>query len=109
VTITNKVSLKNVNGGNTPIADVPDAPTIGTATKSGTIASVTFTAATTGGTATTYTATSTPGSLTGTSATSPISVTGLTVGTTYTFKVKGSNTTGTGAESSASNPIVGGN
>jgi len=106
VTITNKVSLKSVNGGNTPIADVPDAPTIGTATGGATSASITFTAATTGGAVTTFTATSTPGSVTGTSATSPISVTGLTGGTAYTFKVKGTNTTATGPESAASNSVT---
>lgn len=90
----------------TEIMDVPDAPTIGTATGSGTTASVPFTAAVTGGTPTSYTATSTPGSITATSATSPISVSGLTGGTSYTFKVKGTNSTGTGPDSSASNSIT---
>ena len=90
----------------TEISDVPDAPTIGTATAgavdSGQV-SITYTAAITGGTATTFTATSTPGSLTATSATSPITVSGLTGGTAYTFKVKGTNSTATGPESAASN------
>lgn len=88
------------------IVDVPDAPTIGTATASTLSASVTFTAAVTGGTPSLYTATSTPGSITGTSATSPITVSGLTAGTSYTFKVKGSNSTGFGAESSSSNSVT---
>ena len=88
------------------IVDVPDAPTIGTATAGMVSASITFTPATTGGTATLYTATSTPGSITGTSATSPITISNLNSGTSYTFKVKGSNSTGTGAESSASNSIT---
>jgi hypothetical protein len=92
--------------GITPIPDVPDAPTIGTATVSGTTASVPFTAAVTGGTVTTFTATSTPGSITGTSATSPISVSGLTASTAYTFKVKGTNATATGPESAASNSVT---
>jgi hypothetical protein len=95
VTITNKVSLKSVNGGNTPVADVVDAPTIGTATAGVGTASVTFTAAATGGAATSYGAISTPGSITGTSATSPITVSGLTSGTAYTFKAYGINAGGT--------------
>ena len=85
------------------IVDVPDAPTIGTATAGLFNASVAFTPATTGGTVNLFTATSTPGSITGTSATSPITVNGLTGGTAYTFTVRGANTTGTGPASSASN------
>lgn len=93
----------------TEIMDVPDAPTIGTATDLGTgsTASVTFTASTTGGTATTYTVTSTPGSFTGTGASSPITVSGLSTSTAYTFKVKGTNATGVvGPESVASNSLT---
>ena len=93
--------------GITPIADVPDAPTIGAVSDSGdgTTATVAYTAAVTGGTVTTFTATSTPGSFTGTGS-SPISVTGLTAGTAYTFKVKGTNSTATGPESSASSSLT---
>ena len=88
------------------IVDVPDAPTIGTATADIAGASVPFTAATTGGTPSLYTATSNPGAITGTSATSPITVSGLTVGTAYTFTVTPSNSTGTGPASSSSNSIT---
>lgn len=92
--------------GNTPIDDVPDAPTIGTAT---TVdyqsATITYTAAATGGAVTTFTVTSTPGSITATGS-SPITVTGLSGSTSYTFKVKGTNTTATGPESAASNSIT---
>jgi hypothetical protein len=101
VTITNRVSLKSVMAGVTPIADVPDAPTIGAATNVGTSrafnngsATVAYTAAPTGGTATTFTATSTPGSFTGTG-TSPITVTGLQSATSYTFTVSAANANGT--------------
>jgi len=89
----------------TAIAVVPGAPTIGTATPGNTNASITFTAPTSDGGApiTLYTATSTPSSITGTSATSPVTVTGLVNGTPYTFKVKATNSAGTGPESSASN------
>ena len=88
------------------ISDVPDAPTIGTVTLSGTTASVPFTAAATGGTPTSYTATSSPGSLTGTGASSPLSVSGLTANTAYTFSVTATNSTGTSAASSASNSVT---
>lgn len=89
------------------ISDVPDAPTIGAVTDSGdgTTATVAYTAATTGGTATTFTATSSPGGLTGTGS-SPISVTGLTAGTAYTFTVVASNTTGSSPASSASSSLT---
>jgi hypothetical protein len=107
VTITNRVSLKSVMAGVTPIADVPDAPTIGAATNVGTSraynngsATVAYTAAPTGGTATTFTATSSPGSFTGTG-TSPITVTGLQSATSYTFTVSATNSTATGPASSS--------
>jgi hypothetical protein len=88
------------------IADVPDMPTIGTATAvDSSSATVTYTAATTGGTATTFTATSTPGSLTGTGS-SPITVAGLTASTGYTFTVRASNSTGNSPFSAASNSIT---
>jgi hypothetical protein len=112
VTITNRVSLKSVMAGVTPIADVPDAPTIGAATNVGTSrafnngsATVAYTAAPTGGTATTFTATSTPGSFTGTG-TSPITVTGLQSATSYTFTVTPTNSTATGPASAASSSIT---
>ena len=62
---------------------IPGAPTIGTAVKGNTTASVAFTApASDGGAAiTSYTATSSPGGFTGTGATSPITVSGLANGT----------------------------
>ena len=85
----------------TVTANVPGAPTIGTATAGNGSASVTFTApATNGGSPITdYTVTSAPGGLTGTGTTSPITVTGLTNGTTYTFTVTATNVAGTGAAS----------
>jgi len=90
---------------------VPGAPTIGTATISGTTASVPFTApASDGGSViTSYTATSTPGSITGTlsqAGSGTVTVSGLTGGTSYTFKVKATNAIGTGAESAASNSVT---
>lgn len=107
MTITNKVSLKSVMAGVTPIADVPDAPTV-SAANVGTsraynngAATVTVTAAATGGTPTSFTATSTPGSFTATG-TSPLTVTGLQSATSYTFAVTGTNTTATGPAGTSS-------
>ena len=86
----------------------PNAPTIGTATAGNTSASVPFTAPTkVGGSAITeYNARSTPGDVTASAASSPISVTGLTNGTAYTFAVWAINSYGPSAFSATSNSIT---
>ncbi len=86
----------------------PNAPTIGTATEGDTTASVTFTApANVGGSAiSAYYAVSNPDQITATSATSPVSVTGLTNGTAYTFNVWALNSYGPGPWSAASNSVT---
>lgn len=86
----------------------PNAPTIGTATAGGASASVAFTAPSDiGGSAiTSYIAISTPGGFTGTAASSPVTVTGLTNGTAYTFKVWANNSYGPSALSAASNSVT---
>jgi hypothetical protein len=87
----------------------PGAPTIGTATAGDTSATVAYTAPAwpgKGSGAVTYTATSSPGSFTGTGS-SPITVSGLTNGTAYTFTVKATTSYGvTGPSSAASNSIT---
>jgi hypothetical protein len=86
----------------------PDAPTIGTATGGDESASVAFTTpANVGGSAiTAYYAVSSPGQITGTAAASPVSVTGLTNGTAYTFKVWALNSYGPSAYSGASGSVT---
>jgi len=97
---TNRVSPKKGK-----VVDIPTVPTVGTATAGSESATVAYTAATVGGPVTTFTALSNPGSITGTG-TSPITVSGLTAGTAYTFTVRGSNATGNGEYSSASGSVT---
>ena len=86
----------------------PSAPTIGTATAGDTSASVAFTASSYIGKGTiSYTATSSPGGFTGTGSSSPITVSGLTNGTAYTFTVTGTTNYGVSSvATSASNSIT---
>lgn len=81
---------------------VPGAPTIGTATATASGASVAFTApASTGGSAITgyqYQLDSGTWTTTG-SLSSPFTITGLTIGQTYSVKVRAVNSVGAGAES----------
>jgi hypothetical protein len=69
-------------------------------------ATVTFTPSVAGDAATSYTVTSTPGSYSATGTSSPIIVTGLQSGVSYTFKVFGSNPAGNSAESTSSSSIT---
>lgn len=100
------MAINNISPKKGKVVDIPTAPTIGTATAGAEAATVTYTAATIGGPATTFTALSSPGSITGTGSSSPITVTGLTAGTAYTFTVRGNNATGSGNYSAASNSIT---
>ena len=91
------------------VLDIPNPPTIGTATAAGSQSvSVSFTADSSGagGPTYSYTVTSSPGSITATGTSSPITVTGLTNGTAYTFTVKATNTTGSSSSTAASNSVT---
>ena len=92
----------------TPSPTVPDAPTSVSALRGNTQATVSFTApANNGGSPITgYTVTSSPGGFTATGASSPLTVTGLTNGTSYTFTVVATNIVGNSAPSSASSAVI---
>ena len=102
----------NSNATSAVTANVPLAPTIGTATQTSySTANITFTAPTANGgaTITSYTATSSPGGLTGTlsqAGSGTISVNGLSPLTNYTFTVTATNSAGTSSASTSSNQIT---
>lgn len=109
------VYATNVIGNSPPTAGVtftPDAvpgpPTALVASPGVAQASVSFTPpVVSGGTAITgYTAISTPGSFTGSGASSPVIVTGLANGTSYTFTVHATNSVGNSVESAPSSGVT---
>lgn len=94
--------------GNVSSVAKPTNPTINsvTAGNTGATVDVALTFPAIGATATNYTVTSSPGSLSATGNTSPITVSGLTPNTAYTFTATGTNNQGTGATSPASNSVT---
>jgi len=86
----------------------PGAPTGVAATAGNASASVSFTAPASdgGATITDYTVTSSPGGFTKTGTASPLTVTGLSNGTSYTFTVVATNSVGNSPASSASNAVT---
>jgi hypothetical protein len=87
---------------------VPDPPTILHITPGVNQATVEFQGpdADGGANITSYTVTANPGGLTATGTGSPITISGLTAPTPYTFTVSATNVVGTGPASAPSNPIV---
>src|ERR1039457_1622522 len=97
-------SNKTISVTNT--SNLPSAPRSVAAAPGNAQATVTFGQPINSGTITGYTVTSSPGNITATGTASPITVTGLTNGTSYTFTVTATNTSGTGPASSASNSVI---
>ncbi len=109
VTATNALGTGPASApSNSVTPGLPGAPTIGTATAGIAQAVVSFTAPISNGgsSITSYTVTSSPGGITATGTASPITVTGLTNGTAYTFTVTATNAVGTGPASSPSNSVT---
>jgi len=103
-----KAALENCPGVPCVTSTVPGAPTNVVATTGNTTASVAFTAPTNNGGSviTGYTVRSNPGNITATGSTSPITVTGLTNGTAYTFTVVATNAVGNSVASAASTSVT---
>lgn len=85
----------------------PSAPTGAAATAGNGEATITFAPpASNGATITSYTVIASPGGLTATGSGSPITIGGLTNGTTYSFTVTATNSAGTGPASTPSNAVT---
>ena len=112
VTATNANGTSTASGTSASVlaASVPQAPTIGTATRTGdTTVSQAYTSNATGGSAiTSVTATSSPSISLSTSGTSsPVTITGTFVqGTGYTFTLTQTNAYGTSSASASSNSVT---
>jgi hypothetical protein len=114
------IQIRAVNSASTPeglgtasvsvtAATAPGAPTAVSANATGqTTATVSFTApVSNGGSAiTSYTVSSSPGGITATGSISPITVSGLTASTTYTFTVTATNAAATSIASAASTSVT---
>ena len=107
VKATNAGGTSASSSASNSITTISNAPTIGTATSTGTTtATVAFTAPSGTATITSYTATSSPATTPISGATSPITYTGLTPNTAYTFTVTATNAGGISAPSASSNSIT---
>ncbi|HEX5586776.1 MAG TPA: S8 family serine peptidase [Acidimicrobiia bacterium] len=104
----NRLAFADSGLASPPAATVPDAPTGVSATAGDASAVVSWTPpANNGGSSiSTYTVTSSPGSFTCTAAASPCTVSGLTNGQSYSFKVTATNGVGTSLPSGSSDTVT---
>lgn len=107
VTSSSSTNTTYISGSQTAIT-VPDSPTAVTASTLSQRAFVSFTPPTNNGGSgiTNFTATSNPGNISVTGTESPIQITGLTNGTSYTFTVVATNSTGNSLPSTASSSVT---
>jgi hypothetical protein len=109
---TNKYGTSSASSASSGVTatTVPQAPTIGTATGGSESATLTFTAGATGGSSITNykysTDNSTYTAFSPAQTTSPLTISGLTDGTAYSFYLKAVNTNGDSAASAASNSVT---
>ena len=109
VTATNQIGTGPASSAFGPVipAGLPFPPTTVTAVPGNALAIVSFSGAFDNGSPITgYTATSSPDGKTGTGTSSPITVTGLTNGSQYSFTVTATNNVGTGMPSIYSNSVT---
>ena len=111
-TATNKYGTSSASSASSGVTatTVPQAPTIGTATGGSESATLTFTAGATGGSSITNykysTDNSTYTAFSPAQTSSPLTISGLTNGTSYSFYLKAVNANGDSAASAASNSIT---
>jgi uncharacterized protein (TIGR02145 family) len=103
-----KAALENCPGVPCVTLVAPSSPTSVVATAGDALASVAFTIPTNNGGSviTGYTVTSNPGNITATGSSSPLTVNGLTNGTSYTFTVVATNAVGNSLASAASAAVT---
>ena len=107
-TASNNYGTSSASSASTGVTatTVPQAPTISSVTGGNAQAEIAITANATGGSSITgYTVTSSPGNITA-SGSSPVTVTGLTNGTVYTFTAVATNANGNSAASSESSAVT---